>query len=107
MSFYKGKEQVLEAYLRHVQVQKPYKMTAIVNVFNLKEFLPPKVFNFYKKEKERIGITARGITSSNPYSYKFQKDTHIGIKKSIWPELRFLPEEIFPYEVEMTIIKYL
>lgn len=101
--FYKGKEQVIEAYLQHVQVDKPYKMTAFVNVQYIKKFLPEKVFNFYKKEKERIGITARGVTSSNPYSYDFQKDTHAGIKKNIWPGLRFIPEEIFPFSAEMTM----
>ncbi len=103
VSFYKGKEQVLEAYLRHVQVEKGYKMTAFANVQSLKNFLPPKVFSFYKKEKERLGITARGITSSAGYSYQFQKDTHSGIKKRIWPELRFIPEELFPYSAEITM----
>ncbi len=103
VSFYKGKEQVVQAYLRHVQVDKPYKMTAFANVQNLKKFLPDRVFSFYKKEKERIGITARGITSSHEYSYQFQKDTHSGIKKSIWPELRFIPEDIFPFPAEMTM----
>lgn len=103
VSFYKGKEQVIEAYLRHVQVEKPYKMTAFVNVQYIKKFLPEKIFTFYKKEKERIGITARGVTSSNEYGKQFQKDTHSGIKKSIWPELRFIPEDIFPFSAEMTM----
>ena len=103
VSFYQGKEQVIEAYLRHVQVDKPYKMTAFANVQSIKEFLPEKVFTHYKKEKERIGITARGITSAAPYSYTFQKDTHSGVRKNIWPELRFIPEEIFPYSAEMTM----
>ena len=40
VSFYKGKEQVIEAYLRHVQVDKPYKMNAFANVQNIKKFLP-------------------------------------------------------------------
>jgi len=101
--FYKGKEQVIEAYLEHVKVEKPYKMTAFVNVQYIKQFLPEKVFTFYKKEKERIGITARGITSSNPYSYKFLKDTHSGLKKSIQPELRFIAEDIFSFSAEMTM----
>lgn len=103
VSFYKGKEQVLEAYLRHVQVEKGYKMTAFANVQSLKGFLPPKFFTFYKKEKERLGITARGITSSADYSHQFQKDTHAGVKRKIWPELRFIPEELFPYSAEMTM----
>ncbi len=103
VSFYKGKEQVIEAYLRHVQVEKGYKMTAIVNVQLLKQFLPDKVFNFYRKEKERLGITARGVTSSTEYSHRFQKDTHRGIKRSIWPELRYIPEDIFSFSAEMTM----
>lgn len=103
VSFYKGKDQVIEAYLRHVQVEKPYKMTAFVNVQFIKQFLPEKVFTFYKKEKERIGITARGITSATPYGYQFQRDTHSGIKKNIWPELRFIPEELFLFSAEMTM----
>jgi hypothetical protein len=101
--FYKGKEQVIEAYLRHVQVGKPYKMTAFANTQSLKKFLPEKIFNFYKKEKERIGITARGLISSNPSGYQFQKDSYRAIKKSIWPELRFLSEEIFSFSAEMTM----
>lgn len=103
VSFYKGKDQVVEAYLRHVQVDKPYKMTAFANVREIKRFLPEKVFAFYKKEKERIGITARGITSSNAYSYEFQKDTHGNIRRNIWPNLRFIPEELFSYSAEITM----
>ena len=103
VSFYKGKEQVIEAYLRHVQVEKPYKMTAFVNVQYIKKFLPEKIFTYYKKEKERIGITARGVTASNEYGRQFQKDTHSGVKKSIWPELRFIPEDLFPFSAEMTM----
>lgn len=103
VSFYNTKEQVVEAYLRHVQVEKPYEMTVFVNVQYIKKFLPEKIFTFYKKEKERIGIKVRAIASSNPYSYEFTKDTHKGIKKEFWPELRYLPEEIFPFSAEVNM----
>ena len=103
VSFYKGKEQVIEAYLRHVQVEKPYRMTAFANVQYITKFLPEKIFNFYKKEKMRIGITARGVTSSSPYSHQFQKDIYSNVKKSIRPELRFIPEQLFPFSAEMTM----
>ncbi len=103
VTFYEGKAKVIEVYLRHIEVEKGYKMTAFANVVGIKKFLPAKIFHFYKKEKERLGITARGITSSNPYSYQFQKDTHTGIKRNIWPELRFVPEELFPFPAEITM----
>ena len=103
VSFYNTKEQVIEAYLRHVQVEKPYEMTVFANVQYIKKFLPEKVFSFYKKEKEKMGITVRAVASSNPYSYEFSKDTHSGIKKKFWPELRYIPEEIFPFSAEMTM----
>ncbi len=103
VSFYKGKEQVIEAYLRHVQIEKPYKMTAFANVQYITKFLPEKVFNFYKKEKIRLGITARGVTSSSLSSYQFQKDIYSKVRKNIRPELRFIPEDIFPFSAEMTM----
>jgi sugar-specific transcriptional regulator TrmB len=103
VTYYEGKEAVVGAYLRHVQVEGAYNMSAFVNAQDIKRFLPEKSFTFYKKEKERIGIRARGITSLSSANVEFQKDTHSNIKKAIWPELRFVPESLFTFPGEITM----
>lgn len=102
--FYRGYDQVVAAYMRHVETDQSYDMCAWVNVTDLKKFLPPKSFKHYREEKQRIGITARGITSDSGYSQKFTLDTHAHIQsKRIWPQLRYVPEDMFPYPAEITL----
>lgn len=103
VTFYEGKDRVVDAYLSHVDVKKGYTMTAFVSVIDLRKFLPEEKFKFYIREKERLGITARGITSSEEYSFEFNKDMFTGITKKIWPEFRFVNKEIFPFPGEITM----
>lgn len=103
VTFYEGRERVIEAYMSHVQVKKGYKMAAFVSVSDLRNFMPEKKFRHYVKEKERLGITVRGITSSEPYSYDFNDEMFRGIKKVIWPVLKYIPYEMFPFPGEITM----
>lgn len=101
--FYEGREQVVEAYMSHIRVEKGYKMNAFVNVPDLRKFIPEKDFRFYVKEKERLGIRVRGITSTDPYSYEFAGEMFSGIKKSIWPVLKYIPKNKFNFPAEITM----
>lgn len=103
VTFYEGKDRVVEAYLSHIDTKKGYAMTAFVSVLDLRKFLPEDKFRHYVREKERLGITVRGITSSEEYSFEFNKDMFTGIDKKIWPDLRFVDKDIFPFPGEVTM----
>lgn len=104
VTFYEGRERVIDAYLQHVEVKKGYNMVAFVNVRALSDFLPPKIFKHYIMEKERLGIIARGITSTDPYSYQFLDETHKSlVNKKIFPILKRVPYDLFPFPAEITM----
>ncbi len=103
VTYYEGKDAVVNAYMSHVQVEKGYQMLAFVSVVDLKDFLPTKQFKFYIKEKERLGITAKGITSTHSYSYQFSEDMFLGINKKIWPEFHYIKEDLFNFPGEITL----
>lgn len=103
VTYYEGRDAVINAYLKHIHVEKGYEMLAFVSVVDLKKFLPQKTLRFYIKEKERLNITAKGITSSDQESDSFNKELFSAVKKSIWPEFRHLNKELFSFPAEITL----
>ncbi len=103
VTFYEGKEQVVEAYMTQVQDKKKYEMLAWASTDHLKAFLPPKTFKEYIKLKEKYGITARGIIPDAPTNKKFLNETHSDVKKHIVPNVRYVPKEMFPFSGEIVM----
>ena len=103
VTFYEGKDQVVDAYMTQVQEKKKYELLAWASTDHLQSFLPPKTFREYIKLKEKYGITARGIIPDAPTNKKFLNETHAGIKKNIMPIARYVPREIFPFSGEIVI----
>jgi sugar-specific transcriptional regulator TrmB len=101
--YYSGKEEAVEVYMDHIDVDESYEMLAWANAPSLKEFLPEDEFNHYVKTKEEIGVTTRGIIPESAKEENFTESIYEGIEKKIWPEMRYIPDDMFPYEGEVTI----
>jgi predicted transcriptional regulator len=103
VQFYNTYESVIAAYMQHVEVKAGYEMKAFFSPIDLKNFLPPKKFKEYIKLKETLGITVRAIASESKYLDTFSHDMFMGIKKNIWPNIRIVPGQIFPFPGEITL----
>ena len=103
VTFYEGREQVVEAYMKQVEGKKKYELLAFASTDHLQSFLPPKTFREYIQLKEKYGITARGIIPDAPTNRKFVETTHRGIKKSSIPVARYVPKALFPFSGEIVM----
>lgn len=103
ITYYEGAEGLLNIYADHINVEKTYEMLAWANADELKHFLPANFFDTYVKTKEKIGIITRGILPDTPENRGFNDVRYKDIKKTIWPEMRYLKPDLFPLTGEITI----
>lgn len=103
VSYYEGAEGLLAIYTDHISFDQPYEMLAWANATELRNFLPPKFFDHYVKTKEKIGITTRGILPDTEENRNFTEARYVGIEKKIWPTMRFVKSESFPFASEITV----
>jgi sugar-specific transcriptional regulator TrmB len=103
VQFYNTYATVVQAYMEHVELDTKYEMFSFFSPVNLKNFLPHPKFKHYIKEKERLGITVRAIASEKNYVTEFKKDMFTGIEKSIWPKIKIVHDQVFPFPGEVTL----
>ncbi len=103
VTFYEGKDAVIEAYISQVDGTGNYELCAFANTSHLEDFLPKKVFKDYIKTKEKKRITARGIIPATERTKHFLDKTHATIKTTYKPKIRYVPEQLFPFEGEIII----
>lgn len=97
--YFEGKEEVVNVWKDHISVGK-YEMVGFANANRLREFIPKSFFDRYVREKEEIGITTRGILPDTPEDRAFVDLRYSGIKKNVWPHMKFANKDSFPYEAE-------
>lgn len=103
VTFYEGRDQVVEAYMKQVENKKKYELLAFASTDHLQSFLPPKVFREYIKLKEKYGITARGILPDAPTNKKFLESAYSDIKNNVKPVIRYVPKNLFPFSGEIVM----
>lgn len=103
ITYYEGHEGVLSIYEDHINVKKGYEMLAIAYASDLEVVLPPKFFEHYRRSKERLGITTRGIVTDSPLNQTFNERLYGNFRAEIIPNIRFIPGIEFPFKGEMTI----
>jgi predicted transcriptional regulator len=101
--YFEGSEGVLSIYEDHVTEQKPYEMLGIANTNEVLKFLGDTYFKKYRKMKERIGITTRGILPTGKESERYATDIYGDVSEKTRPRIRFLPKENFPFKGEITV----
>lgn len=105
ISYFEGQENVMQIYADHLNVKKPYEMLAWANTTYLKDLLKSDFFLHYRKTKEKLGITTRGIVPNTEYDVDFVKNTYtkIGIAEKYWPFMKYISHKDFSFEGEITI----
>ena len=105
VSYFEGQDQVIGIYTDHIHVTKPYEMIAWANTTYLQDLLKMDFFLHYRKTKEKIGITTRGIVPNTEFDQQFVNKTYkdIGIKEKFWPVMKFIPYTEFSFEGEITV----
>lgn len=101
--FFEGFEGVLSVYEDHLMVEQGYEMVGMSNVGELLKFAPRSFIEKYVKEKERLGITARGIFPDTEADTNYNETVYKKVHKKYWPELRFIPSELFPFKSEIVM----
>lgn len=102
--FFEGTEEVNSIYLEMIKPgQKPYEMLAFANAKAFKNNMSFKEVRHFVKEKEKLDIPVRGIVPDTEEDRQFNPTVFEGIKKKYWPELRFIPANMFPFETEITL----
>jgi HTH-type transcriptional regulator, sugar sensing transcriptional regulator len=103
VKYFEGIDGVISIYEDHILVDKKYEMLAFSNTSEVINFLTSQFIDRYLRAKEKIGITARGVTPDTNADKNYANKIYKNIDKKIWPELRHIPREIFPYKIELTI----
>lgn len=101
--YFEGPEAVLSIYDDHVASDTPYEMLGMANTDEVLKFLEPKYFAKYRRAKERIGITSRGIMPETATGLEYSSETYADTNDRIKPTIRFLPKDQFPLKGEITI----
>jgi sugar-specific transcriptional regulator TrmB len=103
ITYYEGHDAVMSVFEDHINVKKKYEMLGISNVSGLLDFMPKKFFERYRRTKERIGITTRGILPNTEIDRKFVGNVYAGFKKDIVPVVKHMSADEFPFKGEVTI----
>ncbi len=105
ITYFEGLDEILSIYDDHIHTKEPYQMDAVANANELERVFPKKWFENYRKTKEKIGITTRGIITRSKENITFIERMYKGYKKEIIPVFRVIDNVQFPFKGEVTIYR--
>ncbi|PIR94043.1 hypothetical protein COT97_03500 [Candidatus Falkowbacteria bacterium CG10_big_fil_rev_8_21_14_0_10_39_11] len=103
VKFFEGKKEILQLYEDHIEQKGKYEMLGISNTAELQKVLPQDFFRHYVKEKEKLGITSRGILPDREKDKSYNQTIYKGVEARFKPKLKFIPKKDFSYKSEITI----
>jgi hypothetical protein len=86
-----------------IATNRKYEMLAFSNAAELGHVLPKKFFEDFRRTKEKIGITTRGIIPDTYEDRNYNTKFFEGFRPEIVPTMRYVPKESFPFKGEITI----
>jgi len=98
--YFNDADGIASIYEEMVSKKKKYEMLSFSHGQAFKNYLPTKVLHTFVKAKERIGITTRAIVPDTEENRRYNAEVFAGLKKNVWPDIRYVPKEIFPFEAE-------
>lgn len=101
--YFEGTDGMIEIYKDMLEVEKKYEMIAFSNSAQLEKVFPEKFFELFRRTKEKIGITTRGIIPDTDADRSYNKKFFSGYKPEIVPKFRYIPANEFPFKGEITI----
>ncbi len=103
VTFYENIEGILTLYSDMITNVKKYEMLAFSNTAHLENVFPPKFFEHFRRSKERLGISARGIVPDTDKDKMYNELFFKGYKEEIIPQLRHISADLFPFKGEIVI----
>ncbi len=101
VTYFEGIDEILSIYEDMISTDVKYELQAFSNAKILEEIIPSKFFENFRRSKERIGITSRGIVPDTKGDRGYNDKFFGGYKKDIIPQLRYAPPEIFGFRSEI------
>ena len=101
--YFSNSDGIISIYEEMVSKNRKYEMLSFSHGQAFKNYLPAKDIFRFTKSKERIGITTRAIVPDTLENRSYNEEVFKGLKKDVWPNIRFVPQEVFPFEAEMTL----
>jgi len=103
VSYYENIEGMMTIYTDMLATNKKYEMLAWSNAAELENVFPSKFFEDFRRTKERIGITTKGIIPDTEADRTYNERLFKNYKKEVIPEIRYVNKEKFPFKGEITI----
>lgn len=103
ITYFDNVDGILSIYSDRIINQKPYDMLAFSAPGGYLEFGYDVFFQKYVKEKERLGITTRGIITDTERDKKYVKLLFENVSEKFKPKIKYVPEGRFPGSSEITI----
>jgi sugar-specific transcriptional regulator TrmB len=103
ISYFEGIDGVKAVYEDMIVGQKKYEMLAFSNASEFASAFPEKFFENFRRSKEQIGITTRGIIPDTDKDREYVPHYFAGYKKEIVPKVKFVSAKEFTYKGEITV----
>ena len=103
VTYYEGIEGVMSIYEDMLLEKKPYEMLAFSRVDELESFFSKEFFKRWVNTKVQKKITTRGIGPDLKHNREYSGRLFENAPKEFWPDIRYVPENLFPYKGEITL----
>jgi sugar-specific transcriptional regulator TrmB len=103
IKYLNGLDEILTVFDDMITQTKPYELVAFSNANELLEFLPRDFSKNFVKEKEKKGITTRGIIPDTAQDRKYSENLFSDVDKKYWPEIRYTKEKMFMSSSEIAV----
>ncbi len=103
ISYFENIDGILSIYEDQISGTKKYEMLAFSNTTEIENVFPKDFFTRYRRAKEKIGITTRGLIPDTERDESFVNRMYDGYKKEVIPQVKYVPAKDFPFKGEITI----
>ena len=103
VTYYENTDGMISVYEDMIATDKKYQMLAWSNAAELENVIPAKFFERFRRAKEKIGISTRGIAPDTEGDRTYNERLFKGFKPGIAPIIRYVPAEKFPFKGEIVI----
>jgi sugar-specific transcriptional regulator TrmB len=103
VTYYENTDGMVSVYEDMIATDKKYELLAWSNAAELEHVIPAKFFERFRRAKEKIGITTRGISPDTAGDRTYSERLFKGFKPGIAPTIRYVSAEKFPFKGEIVI----
>ncbi len=103
VTFFEDKNTIKTICDDMISGKEKYEMLAFSNAEKFKTSVSQEYLREFVKGKEKLGITTRAIVPDTADNHQYNETVFAGVKKEIWPKIRFISPTIFNFDAELTI----